>query len=205
MGGGNLLLLGLVVILLVMLQWWTDVRGEGALLGSHSFVVEVGLRRGMVLFIISEVMFFLSFFWAYFHRRLAPDVVVGGVWPPLGVLTFNAYGVPLLNTVVLLVRGVRVTWAHHSLMEGQHKEVAGGLLVTILLGLYFTGLQAMEYYEARFRLADGIYGRVFFVATGFHGLHVIVGTRFLLVCVLRAVMGHYREGHHFGFEAAAWY
>ena len=181
------------------------MRGEGALLGSHSFVVEVGLRRGMVLFIISEVMFFLSFFWAYFHRRLAPDVVVGGVWPPLGVLTFNAYGVPLLNTVVLLVRGVRVTWAHHSLMEGQHKEVAGGLLVTILLGLYFTGLQAMEYYEARFRLADGIYGRVFFVATGFHGLHVIVGTRFLLVCVLRAVMGHYREGHHFGFEAAAWY
>jgi cytochrome c oxidase subunit 3 len=201
----SLISVGLLIILLVIIQWWRDISSEGTLQGLHSSMVELGLRYGILLFIISEVLFFRSFFWAFFHRRLAPSVEIGRVWPPLGITPFDPTGVPLLNTIVLLSSGVRVTWAHHALISGNHQAAFRGLLLTIILGAYFTALQALEYYEASFRIADGAYGSTFFVATGFHGLHVIVGSLFLLVCILRISKGHFSPVHHFGFEAAAWY
>ena len=156
-----------------------------------------------MLFITSEVFFFVRFFWAYFHASLAPNVELGSIWPPAGIVTFNPFGVPLLNTIVLVSSGVRVTWAHHALIRGEYTQTTVGLVVTVVLGIYFTMLQGLEYYEASFSFADGAYGSTFFIATGFHGLHVIVGTLFLAACLVRHVRGEFREDHHFGFEAAA--
>nr|AAS00873.1 cytochrome c oxidase subunit 3 [Hutchinsoniella macracantha] len=196
---------GLFGLLLLFYQWWRDISREGSFMGCHTFSVTSGLRWGMILFIISEVCFFFSFFWAFFHSSLAPAVEVGCMWPPLGVVPFNPFQIPLLNTVILLSSGVTVTWAHHGLMEGEHSQVVWGLLMTVVLGLYFTILQVYEYIEASFCLADSVYGSTFFVATGFHGLHVIVGTSFLFVCLFRLIKSQFSSIHHFGFEAAAWY
>jgi cytochrome c oxidase subunit 3 len=159
----------------------------------------------MGLFIVSEVLFFVSFFWAFFHRSLSPAPDIGRLWPPAGVEAFNPFQVPLLNTIVLLSSGVRVTWAHHALMESSFQQITQGLLITVLLGLYFTALQAFEYFEASFTFADRVYGSTFYLATGFHGLHVLVGTIFLIVCLGRHRVYRFRGAHHFGFEAAAWY
>jgi len=197
--------IGFIRLRLVILQWWRDIRREGRAQGLHTAVVEMGLRMGMILFIISEVFFFVRFFWAYFHARLRPSVEVGLSWPYAGVQTFNPLGVPLLNSIVLISSGVRVTWAHHSLIEGLKEETTAGLGITIVLGFYFSALQALEYYEATFTFADGVYGSTFFIATGFHGIHVIIGTLFLLVCLVRHRKEEFRKIHHFGFEAAAWY
>ncbi len=197
--------MSLVILVLISYQWWRDVRAEGALLGLHTRDVEKGLRYGILLFIISEVIFFLRFFWAFFHRSLAPNIELGGEWPPMGVVPFDASGVPLLNTIVLLSSGVSVTWAHHAIMAGNHSRYKFGIIVTIILGGYFTFLQGLEYYEASFRIADSTFGSTFFLATGFHGLHVLIGTTFLLVCLMRHIKGQYSSSHHFGFEAAAWY
>nr|YP_626467.1 cytochrome c oxidase subunit III [Branchiostoma japonicum]ABD48673.1 cytochrome c oxidase subunit III [Branchiostoma japonicum] len=200
-----LLVLGLMLVVVTMVQWWRDVIREATFQGCHTSYVLAGLRRGMVLFIISEVFFFLAFFWAFFHSSLAPTVELGVTWPPVGINPLNAFAVPLLNTAVLLSSGVTVTWAHHALMEGKRMEAIQALMFTVMLGLYFTALQAWEYYEAPFTIADGVYGSTFFVATGFHGLHVIIGSTFLIVCLGRQVVYHYTSSHHFGFEAAAWY
>jgi cytochrome c oxidase subunit 3 len=159
----------------------------------------------MLLFIVSEIFFFLSFFWAFFHGSLSPNIELGGVWPPPGILTFNPFQVPLLNTVVLVSSGVRVTWAHHAIIEGQFSQFARALSLTVFLGLYFTFLQGLEYYEASFAFSDGVYGSTFFISTGFHGLHVLVGTLFLLTCLVRHWQFEFSPAHHFGFEAAAWY
>nr|ADY86075.1 cytochrome oxidase subunit III [Gekko swinhonis] len=201
----TLMTLGLVTMLLTMHQWWRDVVREGTLQGHHTNPVQLGLRYGMVLFIISEVLFFTGFFWAFYHSSLAPAPELGGNWPPNGILPLNPFEVPLLNTAVLLASGVTVTWAHHSMMAGNRKETMQGLSLTVLLGAYFTLLQATEYLEAPFTIADSTYGTTFFVATGFHGLHVIIGSSFLLVCLLRQISYHFTTHHHFGFEAAAWY
>jgi len=201
----SLTLVGLIILIITAIQWWRDISLEGSAQGLHTSIVELGLRYGILLFITSEVLFFASFFWAFFHSSLAPTVELGGVWPPLGLQVFSPLEVPLLNTIILLISGLRVTWAHHAIMEGNHTQAKTGLLFTILLGLYFTFLQALEYYEASFSLADSIYGSTFFVATGFHGLHVIVGTLFLFVCYNRLSFGQFRNFHHFGLEAAAWY
>ena len=200
-----LFFLGGFLLIIVIYQWWRDISREGALQGLHTGIVELGLRSGIILFITSEVFFFLRFFWAYFHARLAPSVEIGRVWPYIGILPFNPFGVPLLNTIILISSGVSVTWAHHAIIEGKFNETKVGLLLTVLLGFYFTALQALEYYEASFSMADGVYGSTFFIATGFHGLHVIVGTIFLLVCLIRHLKKEFSEEHHFGFEAAAWY
>ncbi len=201
----RLLAIGLSVTLLVIAQWWNDVAKEGTLIGQHSIFVELGLRYGIILFIVSEILFFSSFFWAFFHNSLAPAPEIGSTWPPLRISPFNPTEVPLLNTLVLLRSGISVTWAHHALIVNNHSKAYLGLLVTIILGFYFTCLQALEYYEASFSLADRIYGSTFFITTGFHGLHVIIGSLFLLVCLLRMKKAHFRISHHFGLEAAAWY
>ena len=200
-----LFFLGIIVLILVMIQWWRDISREGAIQGLHTSIVELGLRWGIALFIISEVFFFVSFFWAFFHRSLSPNVEIGSIWPPFGIKVFNPFQVPLLNTVILISSGIRVTWAHHTLIIGNYSQTKIGLTLTVFLGFYFTILQILEYYEASFTFADSIYGSTFFIATGFHGLHVIIGTLFLLVMLMRHINYEFSKNHHFGFEAAAWY
>nr|QYK19308.1 cytochrome c oxidase subunit III [Macromia manchurica] len=201
----DLLMLGTLVIILTMIQWWRDVSREGTYQGLHTYPVVIGLRWGMILFITSEVLFFVSFFWAYFHSSLSPTIEIGSMWPPKGISPFDPMSIPMLNTSILLASGVTVTWAHHSLMEGNYTQATQGLFFTVLLGFYFTLLQAYEYIEAPFTIADSTYGSTFFMATGFHGIHVIIGTLFLSVCLIRHCLNHFSATHHFGFEAAAWY
>ncbi|YP_002808567.1 cytochrome c oxidase subunit III (mitochondrion) [Scylla paramamosain] len=201
----NLLLLSFIAILLTMYQWWRDVTREGTFQGLHTSVVVKGLRWGMILFIASEVLFFFSFFWAFFHSSLAPTVEIGMNWPPFGIQPFNPFQIPLLNTTILLSSGATVTWAHHAIMESNHSQAIQSLGLTIILGIYFSLLQAFEYFEAPFTIADSVFGSTFFVATGFHGLHVIIGSSFLLICFFRLYFCHFSSNHHVGFEAAAWY
>nr|YP_010409992.1 cytochrome c oxidase subunit III [Ateles paniscus]URH15371.1 cytochrome c oxidase subunit III [Ateles paniscus]URH15644.1 cytochrome c oxidase subunit III [Ateles paniscus] len=200
-----LLIAGLLASTMTMLQWWRDVVRESTYQGHHTMPVQKGLRYGMVLFIISEVFFFAGFFWAFYHSSLAPAPQTGGHWPPTGILPLNPMEVPLLNTAILLASGVTITWAHHSLMESNREESIQALAMTIALGIYFTCLQMSEYSEASFTISDGIYGSTFFMATGFHGLHVMIGTTFLITCFIRQQLYHFTTNHHFGFEAAAWY
>nr|YP_011004682.1 cytochrome c oxidase subunit 3 [Yunleon longicorpus]WPT28322.1 cytochrome c oxidase subunit 3 [Yunleon longicorpus] len=201
----SLLMLGNMIMILTMIQWWRDVVRESTLQGLHTSNVISGLRWGMILFIISEVFFFVSFFWAFFHSSLSPSVELGMLWPPAGIIPFNPLEIPLLNTVILLSSGVTITWAHHSLMNNNYTQTAQGLFFTVLLGIYFSMLQMYEYIEAPFTIADSVYGSTFFVATGFHGLHVLIGTTFLMICLIRHINFHFSANHHFGFEAAAWY
>nr|BDQ43918.1 cytochrome c oxidase subunit 3 [Metaphire sieboldi] len=203
--GMTCFILAILLIIMSMYQWWRDVVREGTYMGHHTNPVAVGLRWGMILFITSEVMFFFAFFWAFFHSSLAPTPEIGCSWPPTGISPLNPFSVPLLNTAVLLASGVTVTWAHHSLMEAKRTDAIQALTVTVMLGAYFTVLQAGEYLAAPFTIADSVYGTTFFVATGFHGLHVLIGSSFLLICLLRTLLHHFSNGHHFGFEAAAWY
>jgi len=197
--------IGVALILLTMFLWWRDVVKEATFQGHHTPVVQLGLRYGMLLFIASEVMFFAAFFWAYFDASLFPKEATGFQWPPKGIEVFEPFGVPFLNTLVLLLSGCTVTWAHHELRVGNQRGLIQGLALTIVLGVMFTSLQAYEYSHAAFSFREGIYPSTFFMATGFHGFHVIIGTCFLTVCFFRAVKGHFKPDHHFGFEAAAWY
>ena len=199
------LVIGAAIVLYTMFVWWRDVVREAVSEGHHTAVVQLGLRYGMVLFIASEVMFFVAWFWAYFNAMLFPTVQVGGSWPPDGIVTFNPWHLPALNTLILLTSSTTVTWAHHAIVAGNRKAAVQGLIVTVVLGLTFSCVQAYEYSVAPFEFTGGIYGSTFFMATGFHGAHVIIGTVFLTVCLFRAVNGHFKPDHHFGFEAAAWY
>ena len=199
------LLLATIVIILSIFQWWRDVVREATFIGHHTSYVAKGLRYGILLFILSEVCFFSAFFWAFFHRRLLPTIEIGCAWPPAGITPLNPFSVPLLNTAVLLASGVTVTWAHHSIIEGNRTRTLQALTLTVILGAYFTILQLGEYISASFTIADRVFGSIFFVATGFHGAHVLIGTTFLIICLLRAIIHHFSIGHHFGFEAAAWY
>jgi heme/copper-type cytochrome/quinol oxidase subunit 3 len=168
-------------------------------------MVQLGLRFGMVLFIVSEVMFFVAFFWAFFWASLAPVPEIASVWPPKNIEVLAAFEVPFLNTLILLSSGATVTWAHHAVLAGQHRPVILGLICTIILAAAFTGLQVFEYVGANFTISDSIYGSTFYMATGFHGFHVFVGTCFLTVCLFRALAYHFTSRHHFGLEAAIMY
>jgi cytochrome c oxidase subunit 3 len=213
------LIIGLLLVLYTMFMWWRDVIKE-AHKGDHTPVVSLHLRYGMLMFIASEVMFFVAWFWAFFDASLftsepiqaARVAATGGVWPPKGIEVFNPWHLPLVNTLILLTSGTTVTWAHHALLNNDREGLKWGLLLTIVLGLLFTAVQAYEYSHAAFAFnrdaesgTGNIYGSTFFMATGFHGFHVIVGTLFLIVCFFRALQGHFTPKQHFGFEAAAWY
>jgi len=204
--GVPLMILGFALVLTTMFLWWSDVINE-AHSGDHTPVVQLHLRYGMILFIASEVMFFLAWFWAFFDSAIFPSAVdaVGGVWPPKGVEVMDPWSLPLLNTLILLCSGTTVTWAHHSLIHGDRQGLKIGLWCTILLGVAFTSCQAWEYIHAPFPFKGSIYGSTFFMATGFHGFHVIIGTIFLTVCLIRSYRGDFTPRQHFGFEAAAWY
>jgi len=203
--GSFVMFFGLFLVILTMAVWWRDVIREATFEGHHTKIVQKGLRYSMILFIVSEVMFFLAFFWAFFHSSLAPTVELGSVWPPEAIYPFNPWDVPLLNTLILLTSGATVTWAHHAMTVGVRYEAIFGLILTVILALIFTGLQIFEYLEAAFNISDGVYGSTFYLATGFHGFHVIIGTTFLIVCLFRLIKYHFTTTHHFGFEAAAWY
>ena len=212
-GGAIVLGIGSILTLATMVVWWRDVINEGENQGHHTTIVQLGLRYGMVLFIASEVMFFLAWFWAFFDASLFSGELIqesrvahtGGHWPPDGVEVFNPWHLPLLNTVILLTSGATVTWAHHALRENKRGGLIWGLVLTVVLGVAFTCIQAYEYAHAGFGFTDGIYSSTFFMATGFHGAHVIIGSIFLMVCLGRSLAGHFKPDHHFGFEAAAWY
>ena len=201
--GPSVLILGFLLIILTFILWWAEVikEAEG---GDHTPVVQLHHRYGMILFIASEVMFFLAWFWAWFNMFLFPDAR-GMEWPPAGVELFDPWHLPLMNTLILLTSGTTVTWAHHALQEGDRESAKKGLWLTVLLGAAFTCVQLYEYQHAGFSFAGNIYGAAFFMATGFHGFHVLVGTIFLAVCLGRLYAGHFKPNHHFGFEAAAWY
>jgi cytochrome c oxidase subunit 3 len=204
-GGGTVLAFGQISLFYVLYVWWRDVVRESTFQGNHTTPVQTGLRYGMLLFILSEIMFFFAFFWAFFHSSLAPTIEIGAVWPPKGIQVLNPWEVPFLNTLILLTSGASVTWAHHAILAGNHKQALISLATTIILAVIFTGFQALEYIEAPFTISDGIYGSTFYLATGFHGFHVIIGTLFLAVCLFRLAKHHFSPAHHFGFEAAAWY
>ncbi|WP_237903285.1 cytochrome c oxidase subunit 3 [Azospirillum brasilense] len=208
-GGGWLLAaLGFVSILGVMFGWWRDVIKEAVREKAHTPVVKIGLRYGMALFIASEVMFFAAFFWAFYDAALYPKVFAEnphGVWPPPNITVLETFHLPLMMTLILLLSGVTVTWAHHAILEGRNKEASRALGLTVLLGVMFTFFQGWEYAHAAFGFTQGIYPSTFYMATGFHGFHVIIGTIFLAVCWFRTMKGHFTPQSHFGFEAAAWY
>jgi len=206
-----ILLIGFAGVLYTMYAWWSDVIREGKA-GDHTPVVMMHHRYGMMLFIASEVMFFVAWFWAYFdgffNHAVADQVArnaVMGTWPPEGVALFDPFHLPLFNTLLLLTSGTTVTWAHHALLHNDKKGLVWGLVLTIALGLLFTVVQAIEYSSAGFQFSGNLYGATFFMATGFHGFHVIVGTIFLTVCLIRAMRNEFTPKHHLGFEFAAWY
>nr|ATC73000.1 cytochrome c oxidase subunit III [Empoasca sp. EMHAU_031203] len=197
--------LGLSIILLTVIQWWRDVIRESTFQGLHTQKVALGLKLGMILFILSEILFFFSFFWAFFHSSLTPSVEIGINWPPNGIKSFNPLNVPMLNTIILLSSGITITWSHNSLLNSNISQSVQGMFVTLVLGLYFSLIQAYEYLEAPFCISDSIYGSTFFMATGFHGLHVIIGTIFILISMLRVINLHMSKLHHVGFESSIWY
>lgn len=204
-GGSFVLSLGLLMVMYTMVVWWRDVIREATFQGLHTQAVQTGLRYGMILFIVSEIMFFVAFFWAFFHSSLAPTVEIGAVWPPKGIQVLNPWEIPFLNTIILLSSGASVTWAHHALVAGNREQALQALILTVVFAVIFTGFQAYEYLEAPFTISDSVYGSTFYLATGFHGFHVIIGTIFLTVCLIRLSQHHFTKNHHFGFEAAAWY
>lgn len=198
------LLLSILVLAVVSLMWWRDVVRE-SLVGYHTSKLELGFRLSMMFFILSEVFFFVAFFWAFYDRRVSPTIELGITWPPKGVTPLDTYSIPLLNTVILLSSGVSVTWSHHALINNNYSSMVSRLLITVLLGAYFLFMQYAEYCESQFTITDGSYGRTFFISTGFHGFHVILGTSMLFYTLVATIRGVLLYNHHFIFEASAWY
>ena len=203
---GEIILSGaLIHLICVTIAWWSDVIDESTFQGCHTKKVQEGLRLGMCLFIASEVMFFFSFFWAFFHSSIAPSVEIGCSWPPVGIKTFDTMGLPLINTLILLTSGFSITWAHHAIITSRFEQTRYALIITILFALMFTNLQFNEYLEADFSISDSVYGSLFFLITGFHGTHVIIGTIFICVCYGRLCLCHFSASRHLGLEMAIWY
>ncbi len=198
-------LLGVLSIMICMFFWWKDVIYESVVEKAHTKIAEVGFRYGMSLFIASEVMFFFAFFWAFFSAAFFPTEAIGYIWPPEAIEIVEPFGLPFLMTLILLLSGCTVTWAHHAILEGDNESVIKGLGLSVLLGTAFLAFQVYEYSHVVFGFTEGIYSSTFYMATGFHGFHVFVGTVFLFVCYKRAQKGHFTPEKHFGFEAAAWY
>lgn len=196
---------GLLGVLAVMVFWWRDVIFEAVEEKAHSPIAKIGLRFGMALFISSEVMFFVAFFWAFFNAALFPVEAIGFTWPPADIEVIKPFELPLMMTMILLLSGCTVTWAHHEIIHGNQAEATKAIGITVLLGLSFLCFQIYEYAHAAFGFTDGIYASAFYMATGFHGFHVTIGAIFLAVCYFRSKKGHFTSDSHFGFEAAAWY
>ncbi len=201
----NFLLLAFISLIYSMSLWFRDVISEATYLGNHTLAVQRGLNMGVALFIVSEALFFLAIFWAFFHSALSPTVELGAQWPPMGIDAVNPFELPLLNTVILLSSGVTVTYAHHSLIQGNRSGALYGLVFTVILAIVFTALQGIEYSVSSFTISDGAYGSCFYFGTGFHGLHVMIGTAFIAVGLWRVLAYHSTDNHHLGMESAILY
>nr|YP_010044450.1 cytochrome c oxidase subunit 3 [Trichosporon inkin]QPF23691.1 cytochrome c oxidase subunit 3 [Trichosporon inkin] len=203
--GGILLTLGFLSTFFAFVLWFRDITTEGTYLGDHTLTVQKGLTMGVALFSVTEPFFFLSIFWAYFHSSLAPTVELGSHWPPRGIEPMNPFAIPLFNTFLLLSSGATVTYPHHALIRGNRAATILGCTMTLVLAILFTACQGLEYVNATFTIADGRYGSCFFFGTGFHGLHVIIGTLFIGVAFYRIIRYHLTNFHHIGFEASILY
>jgi cytochrome c oxidase subunit 3 len=201
----QVLYVGFILVIAAMCLWFRDIISEGTFLGDHTLAVQRGINLGVILFIVSEGLFFLGIFWAFFHSALTPTVELGAQWPPMGIEPVNPFELPLLNTVILLSSGASITYAHHSLIEGGRPGAIYGSIATVMLALIFTGFQALEYSVSSFTISDGAFGSCFFFSTGFHGLHVIIGTIFLSIALWRIYAYHVTDNHHVGFEAGILY
>nr|YP_010571311.1 cytochrome c oxidase subunit III [Dermacentor reticulatus]UZG91447.1 cytochrome c oxidase subunit 3 [Dermacentor reticulatus]UZG91460.1 cytochrome c oxidase subunit 3 [Dermacentor reticulatus]UZG91473.1 cytochrome c oxidase subunit 3 [Dermacentor reticulatus]UZG91486.1 cytochrome c oxidase subunit 3 [Dermacentor reticulatus]UZG91499.1 cytochrome c oxidase subunit 3 [Dermacentor reticulatus] len=201
----NLILMSFIMIFFSSFQWWRDISREASFQGFHTSWVLSGLKMGMLLFILSEIFFFISFFWAFFHSSLSPNIEIGSQWPPKNIFPFNPFEIPLLNSAILISSGITVTWSHHSILNKNYISALNSLKVTILLGFMFTIFQIFEYFQAQFSISDSIFGSTFFMTTGFHGFHVLVGSIFLMVSYFRIYNQLISSNHFFGFEASAWY
>jgi cytochrome c oxidase subunit 3 len=190
---------------LIAATWFDNIIWEATFYGYHTKKVQKGIKFGMILFITSEIMLFFSFFWAFFHSSIAPAMEIGCVWPPKGIDALSPWAIPLLNTMILLTSGASLTWAHAALVGGYRLETITGLLFTIVLAVFFTACQGYEYLNAPFSISDSVYGTTFYMLTGLHGFHVIIGTLFIIVALYRFVVHHYTTERHIGFECAAWY
>jgi cytochrome c oxidase subunit 3 len=201
----DIIIFGFFIILFVIFVWWRDIIRESSFIGNHTVKVQEGLSYGMILFIVSEIIFFFAFFWAFFHSSLAPSIEIGSVWPPKDIQVLSAFSVPLLNTIILLLSGCSATWAHYIIVAKNRNQTIIALAFTVFLGLFFLSFQVLEYIECNFHISDSVYGSTFFLLTGFHGFHVLVGTIFLAICFLRQTFYQLTSNHHFGLEAALWY
>lgn len=197
----KLVIIGIIITAAISILWWKDVIREATYQGNHTLEVVKGIKMGVVLFIVSEIMLFISFFWALLHSSLSPSVELGSSWPPLGIKEIDKYSVPLLNTIILLTSGAALTLTHHSIVKGKLEKK--GIYITIILAIIFTGLQGIEYVSNQFNISDSVYGTTFYSLTGLHGLHVIVGTIFLIVAANR--IKRITQNHHIGLLTASWY
>lgn len=204
-GGLTIVYIGIFTTIGAIVFWFRDVSAEGTYLGDHTINVQQGLTVGILLFIISEVFFFLSIFWSYFHSSLSPTIEIGAIWPPIGITTINAFELPILNTFLLLSSGATITFSHHALIKGNRSEALQGGVLTLLFSFIFTLCQIVEYINAPFTISDGVFGSVFYFSTAFHGIHVIVGTLFLSVGIYKLLNYHITDHHHLGFESAILY
>lgn len=201
----NLLIFALISLTLNLYQWWRDIIRERTIQGFHTLIVSKGLQNGIIIFILSEIIFFLSFFWCYFHIYLSPRIDIGRIWYPQNLIIFNPYNIPLLNTLILLSSGISITYCHYRIIESNQKKSYYRLIITIYLGIIFSLFQYIEYNESFFCINDSTFGSIFFILTGFHGFHVILGTTFNLITFFRLKYKHLSSFHFFGFEASSWY
>jgi len=197
--------IGLIHCLIIMYIWWRDVITESYFEGNHTKLVQRGLKRGMIYFIVSEIMFFAAFFWGFFHSSLAPSIWIGGIWPPASILIFDPWDIPFINTCILLLSGAAITAAHNYVLLENYKKAKKSFIYTLTYAVFFLSFQYYEYMNAAFNISDSIYGATFFMTTGFHGFHVVIGTIFIFVCFIRLLNNQFTSKHHVGFEAAAWY
>lgn len=197
--------INLINLICAMSLWFRDIISEATYLGDHTLAVQKGINLGVALFIVSEALFFLAIFWAYFHSALAPTVEVGAHWPPMGIASINPFELPALNTVILLSSGFTVTYAHHSIIQGNRSGALNGIVCTILLAIIFTLFQGVEYTASSFTISDATYGSCFYFGTGFHGLHVMIGTAFIAVGLWRVLSYHLSDNHHVGLEGSILY
>jgi cytochrome c oxidase subunit 3 len=203
--GGLLLTIGVIATVSTMGLWFADMVREGTYVGAHTLAVQRGLTLGFLLFVVSELLLFISIFWAFGHSSLSPTVELGASWPPMGIIPIDPWELPLLNTVLLLSSGSSVTWSHHALIAGNRRNALLALVITLFLAFLFTGIQLFEYYNAPFTISDGVFGSCFYISTSLHGLHIIIGSIFLGVCLFRIMFYHFTNTHHVGYECAILY
>ena len=201
----NFFIISIIFLVFSMFSWFNDVITESTFLGDHTLAVQKGLNLGIIMFIVSEALFFMAIFWAFFHSSIAPTIELGAQWPPMGIEPINSLELPLLNTIILLSSGATVTYSHHSLIERNKTGALFGIIATIALAIIFTFFQYIEYSVSSFTISDSIFGTCFFFGTGFHGLHVIIGTIFLLVSLWRIFDSHFTNNHHLGYEGGILY